>query len=389
MASPSVLLVDDGELDDVRAMLAQLGVAFVHYRGGQIPETVEPPRDLFIATSRRALLVEQWPVEVHPTKIAVVTEDSNTLRNLLRRNGFELLIRRPVHPYALRLVLLRALYSGKEKRVDRRLPIGHPVRYRTGLRSKQAWMADLSLRGCRLLLDDSPPAGSRLTLQLPSGVTDGRCLTLRGKVLRVTSAGNQSGGVRHAAAIHFEKLSMNAKRRIFQVLNDRAHGPTVLPEPLPETEAREDTTSGRVDGAAGQRQQPIAGPASPDDRRKHDRVAYEQEVSVHGDEAESVLIGRDLSMGGMRIEPHPSLEIDDTLELALYGEAGDDPFVVKARVVNRDAEASLGLAFIDLDAGIAARLDRMVSHLPSIEPLQDGESDAMGSIVSRILHRLD
>ncbi|MBW2393245.1 MAG: PilZ domain-containing protein [Deltaproteobacteria bacterium] len=386
MASPSVLLVDDGELDDVRALLAQMGAAFVHYRGGQIPETVEPPQDLFIATSRRALLVESWPLEANPTKIAVVTEDSNTLRNLLRRNGFQLLIRRPVHPYALRLVLLRALYSGRERRVDPRLPIGHPVRYRTGLRSKRAWMADLSLRGCRLLLDDSPQAGSRLTLQLPSGVTDGRSLTLRGKVLRVSAAGSQSGGVRYAAAIHFEKLSMNAKRRIFQVLNDRAHGPAVLPEPLPQTETFEQPEIEQVDVTSSAHQQPIAGPATPDDRRKHERVVYEQEISIHGDEAESVLIGRDLSMGGMSIEPHASLKVNDTLELALYGEAGDDPFVVKARVVHREVGAALGLEFIDLDPGVAGRLDRLVAHLPAIEPLQDGESDAMGSIVSRILH---
>ena len=373
MASPSVLLIDDGELDDVRALLAQMGVEFVHHRGGQIPETIDPPQDLFIATSRRALIVETWPVDATPTKIAVVTEDSNTLRNLLRRNGFNLLIRRPVHPYALRLVLLRALYSGRERRVDPRLPIGHPVRYRTGLRSKQAWMADLSLRGCRLLLDDSPQAGSRLTLQLPSGVTDGRSLTLRGKVLRVSSAGSQGGGVRYAAAIHFEKLSLDAKRRIFQVLNDRAHGPSVLPEPV------------ALD-APVESEESLAAPATPEDRRKHDRVAYVKEIPIHGDEAQSVLMGRDLSMGGMSIEPHPSLSAEDTVELALYGDAGDDPFVVKARVVRREAGSALGLEFIDLEPGLATRLDRLVSHLPAIEPLQDGESDAMGSIVSRILH---
>lgn len=383
MASPSVLLIDDGELDDVRVLLAQMGVEFVHYRGGQIPETVEPPRDLFVATSRRALLVEDWPLDAKPNKIAVVTEDSNTLRNLLRRNGFNLLIRRPVHPYALRLVLLRALYSGKERRMDPRLPIGHPIRYRTGLRSKQAWMADLSLRGCRLLLDDSPQAGSRLTLQIPSGVTDGRSLTLRGKVLRVSPAGSQSGGVRYAAAIHFEKLSMDAKRRIFRVLNDRVHGPVALEEPVAMDEPVESEAAAST---ASHAQSPLAAPATPEDRRKHGRVAYPQEISIHGDEAQSVLMGRDLSMGGMSIEPHPSLSIDDTVEIALYGDASGDPFVVKARVVRREAGTTLGLEFIDLDPGLAARLDQLVSHLPAIEPLQDGESDAMGSIVSRILH---
>ncbi len=382
MASPSVLLIDDGELDDVRVLLAQLGVEFQHLRGGQVPERVEPPRDLLVCTSRRALLTERWPATGGPAKIAIVTEDSNTLRNLLRRCGFDLLVRRPVHPYALRLVVLRALYSGNERRDGRRVPIGHPVHYRTGLRSKKAWMADLSLRGCRLLMDESPQPGSRLSLQIPSTFADGRGLSLRGKVLRVLPAGDQGAGASFAAAIHFEKLSMPVKRRVFQILNDRSHGPSVLREPLPagDVEAT-DVCADAVQAA------PIAAPASPENRRKHDRVVYEQEIRVQGDEAQSVLMGRNLSMGGMQIDPHPDLKVGNTLEIALYGDAEDDPFLVKAKVIRRQSCAALGLEFVDIAPAVAARLDRLVSHLPAVEPLQEGESDAMGSIVSRILRR--
>ena len=159
MSSPPVLLVDDGELDDVRAVLEEIGAEFAHLRGGAVPAGLESPDQLFIATPRRAMLAKNWPSGPLPIKIGVVTEDSNTLRSMLKRIGFDLLIRRPVHPYALRLVLLRALYSGSERRNDQRLPIGCPVSFRSGFRRKTATLADLSLRGARLLACSSARRG--------------------------------------------------------------------------------------------------------------------------------------------------------------------------------------------------------------------------------------
>jgi len=60
-ATPSVLLLHDGELDDVRALLDELGADYLHLRGGEIPERVDPPEELFIATSRRAIVADKWP----------------------------------------------------------------------------------------------------------------------------------------------------------------------------------------------------------------------------------------------------------------------------------------------------------------------------------------
>jgi hypothetical protein len=98
----SVLLIDDGELDDVRSLLREIGAETSELRGGAIPERVPPPRDLLVTTSRRARVAEGWPAPMgdppHPVKIAVVTEDSITARRMLRLMGFDFLVRRPVHP---------------------------------------------------------------------------------------------------------------------------------------------------------------------------------------------------------------------------------------------------------------------------------------------------
>ena len=72
------------------------------------------------------------------------------LRDQLRGVGFDYLVRRPIHPGALRLLLLRALYRGPERRVTVRYPIGGEVAYKLGLRRRRATLLEVSLRGCRL-----------------------------------------------------------------------------------------------------------------------------------------------------------------------------------------------------------------------------------------------
>lgn len=368
MSAPSVLLIDDGELDDVRVLLAQMGAEFVHLRGGQIPAAVEPPRDLFIATTRRALLSEEWPVgNGAPKKIAVVTEDSNTLRNRLRGAGFDLLIRRPVHPYALRLVLMRTLYAGKEKRSEDRIPIGHPVRYRSGLLQKKGTLADLSLGGGRLLVGERLTPGTRITIQMPNGVTDGKPLSVRGTVLRTAAAGENSGGAKYAAALQFEKLSLEMKRRIYGILTDRVHGPAVLPQAVEMDQVSEAEIA-----------------AEAINRREDKRVAFEREVLIPS-EAESVVMGRDLSMGGMRIHPHPNLKLGDRIDIALYGNPREEPTMLKAVVVRDEDDGGFGLAFQNVEVRVAEKLEKLIAQLPAIEPLQEGESESMGSVVSRIL----
>ncbi len=391
---PRVLLIDDGELDDVRVLLTELGVAFEHLRGGQVPGAVAAPEQVFIATSRRAAVARDWAFgsrgEEGPTRICVVTEDSNTLRNMLRRMGFELLIRRPVHPYALRLVILRALYHGDERRREQRVPIGTEVGVRSGLRRRTAMLADLSTRGCRLLSKRPFAVGSRVTVQLPRELTEGRTLSLRARVIRTRDAGDEAQDG-HSVALGFEKISMDARRQIFQIMKDRAHGPARLPRaaaPEARPSAPPAASCAKTAEEAAPPRLPLAAPGSGDDRRKHPRVPFEREVMALGEAAGRAVIGRDLSAGGMRVEPHPDLGVGDALRLAIYGRPREDPFIVRAQVVRDDGPDGLGLRFEDLPEGTASRLEALVAVMPSVESLEGEESEALGSVVSEILERV-
>jgi hypothetical protein len=388
--APSVILLHDGELEDVRELLEELGADLLHLRGGEIPERIDPPRQLFIATSRRAIIAEAWPASrgnpPRPFKIAIVSEDSNTLRTMLRRIGFDLLIRRPVHPYALRLLVLRALYCGAERRREDRVPVGYEVSYRTGVRRRKAMLVEFSARGCRLLTDRSINIGSRVTLDLPPEVTGLRTLQLRAKVIRSIPGQGKSGSEQHAVALWYDKLSVPNRRQLLQILKQRASGPLVLSKAMARS-------SGAVTESPGpapepvEESTPIAAAGSMEDRRKQPRAVFERSVTSLGEEAALVLMGRDLSVGGMRIEPNSELEVGTRLELAIYGAAREEPFIVRALVVRNDGEEGVGLRFENVPSGVAVRLESLVASLPSVESLQGTEADALGSVVSRILKR--
>jgi hypothetical protein len=371
--TPPVLVVDDGELDDVRDILAQLGVEFALLRGGAIPERLAPPGRLFVATPRRALLAEQWPQpkngEPGALRVGIVSEDSNTLRAMLRRLGFQLLIRRPVNPYALRLLLLRALYSGEERRREDRVPIGAPVVFRAGFRRRAGTVAELSRRGGRLLTDLPPVAGSRITLQLDVPDSN-RALTLRARVMRISERPVEGG--QYTVAFAFEERERSAD--LERLLRHYKSGPARLDV---EGEAREASDGARL---------PLAAAASDADRRKHERVVFRREVIGLSEEAATVLMGRDLSIGGMRVDGKPNIEVGSRLRLAVFGAPREEPILVRA-VVTRAEDGAYGLQFVDVGADAAARLEHLVAHLPSVESLESEESEGLGAVVTRIVER--
>jgi hypothetical protein len=167
--SPSVLLLDDGELDDVQKMLDGLEISFGRVRGGAIARGTPPPKDLLIATPRRINVVKSEfdaGAADPPQRVVIVNEDSNTLRDHLRKVGFDFLVRRPVHPEALRLLILHCLYRGEEKRRDPRVAVGFEISFRAGLLNRKATLADLSVRGCRLLSHTRFEVGKRIKLQI-------------------------------------------------------------------------------------------------------------------------------------------------------------------------------------------------------------------------------
>jgi hypothetical protein len=491
--SPQVLLLDDGELDDVQQILDQQGVSYGRVRGGAIAPNTPPPTRLLVATPRRVEAVHLPDVSSPDgdgvVRIVVVNEDSPTLRARLREVGFDYLVRRPVHPEALRLLLMHCVYTGEERRSEPRVPVGFEVSFRTGLLPRRATLADLSTRGARLVSKWPLEPGKRITITVPERAGVAESLAVRGRVLRM-SLDQRNQETPYSAAVAFDPLPAETRQELEWILEERARGPATLNAPEergtprerkaphatseasidpPETraddlrrdisvdvdvrlEVAEDAAPemppeaaraalardvSRIDprpepepfeepgpdlappghprpagvphpapppppraaakpeaGTPAARPQPAPPAAQPEpqdgapgtDRREEPRRTYQRRVPAFGDRAMRVLVARDLSMFGMRIERESTLDLGDRLHLAIYGSAEEEPFLVWATVERVDGAEGMYLRFDELHPMIAAQLEGVVAGLPAVESLHDDEAAAMGTVVTEILN---
>ncbi len=370
MGTPAVLVLDDGELDDVQDMLQEMAIPFARIRGGAIVAGCHPPRDLLIATPRRIDAVREAVGEAidPPVRVMVVNEDSNALRSQLRNHGFDYLVRRPVHAEALRLMLLHCCYKGEERRREPRVAVGVEVSFSSGLITRLATLVDLSSRGCRLLSRHKIERGKKINVLIPEVLEvgdDAELLNVPARAVHIE--GTESGGIECS----FDKLDDATGEAIALIIEDRAHGPVTIRAKRP-VEAKPDVP-------ASERAQSV------DDRRSQPRGAYSQTIPAFGERALRVLVGRDLSVDGMRVQQQPEIWIGDHLQLAIYGEAGDPPMMIWGRVERSDGARGVLIRFDPLDPETQARLERLVASLPSVESLHDSEAEAMGTVLGEIL----
>ena len=418
-STPVSLLLHDGELRDIRELMEELGLRFRERRGSASHEDRIRSWDLVVGTPRLLLELDWSRAGQVPRRIAVVERDSKTLRSVLQRAGIDLVVRRPVHPASLRLLLLHILYQGPEKRRTQRVTIGSRVMVRMGWRRRPAVLADLSLSGCRLLCTESPDDNQKLKIALPGEITGGKPLKLTGSVLRCTNA--EFPGV-IAIAVTFAKRSKQETQRLSEVIVAHASGPAQLAErnnPVPVDPPTAFATASRPPPEPEQRQPPEDLPlpatptprASPDDepdlgareshgpsargddenlhdtseRRGEVRHVYDRHVIALGIEATRVLIGRDISMGGMRVDPNPNISIGDQIQLAIHVRARENPLVIDATVTRDDAQDGMVLQFQKLSSEAEHYLQQMIDFLPILE-IRDESGEGTGIFVSEILH---
>jgi hypothetical protein len=124
-----------------------------------------------------------------------------------------------------------------------------------------------------------------------------------------------------------------------------------------------------------------------DDRREVPRQPFGANVPAFGSRALRVLVGRDLSMGGMRIACHPELEVGDRMHLAIYGDVGEEPFLIWSTVRRNDGDGGMALVFDPVHPTIAERLEKLVANLPAVESLHDDEAAAMGTVLTEVLNK--
>jgi hypothetical protein len=356
---PQVLIADDGELRDVRRVLDELGIE-VAAPGDAGAERAT----VLISSARRALASgprgEGSRIRFH---IAVAEKMARSLRRELERTRPDFTLESPVDPEVLRLLVQRALYAGTERRRSGRVLISAPVRCRVGLASRPATLIDLSERGCRLVAAREVERGRRLRVTLPRQLTGAGRLALAGRVIETEPAGEPG---RFSHAIAFDPLDAAARYGLRAVLRRHAEGSGALRPRASERAVRTELAP----PFAPDPLPPAAAPA----RRRSPRGAYRNSVLATGGGSAHVLVGRDLSVGGMRVDRDESLAVGDELKLVLHGVAHRSPVLVRACVARDDGEDGFVLAFRDVSPGARSALERTVSSLPGCEPADGGRS---------------
>lgn len=396
-SSPNVLLHHDGELADVRRLLDELGADYVEKLGGSDCAVAEGRWDVVIANPRRALNFRPDAGNSHATRIAILDGASRTVQSHLRRIRVDVLVRRPVHPAALRLLILHALYRGPERRKRRRVSVGAEVRFRAGLFRRSATLTDFSVHGCRLLTRHPVVRGKRIRINLPTQVTGGRSFGVAGTVLRIAPA-PAGAADQFVLAVRFKDPSDAMARRLYTVLEAHAAGPAMLQgqyAAVADAERRAgfapigaDATP-RPIAATGHtsRSEPDAEDVSRSDRRTNHRHPYARRIVALGEQATRVLLGRDISIGGMRVDTSSDLAVGDKLRIALHAGVRAEPLVVEAVVFRDDGDEGLILRFLDMDADARQALERMIVELPVLDGHVADDDTAAGLVVSEILER--
>jgi hypothetical protein len=346
---PWILLLDDGELDDVRELLEELGIDFEQWHKSDLVTSPPHPQHLLVTTAAHGISAglrrTTTRTRDRATWIAVGSGDSRTQHRAIIGAGFDYLVKRPTHPETFRSLLRGILYSGNEQRSRRRIAVSSAISFRVDGKGPPvaALLMDLSPGGCRLLTRSSLRLGSELALSFPAELTGTQAFSHRGTVMR-TSPGSTvgAGGKECCLGVRFLPFETNSTKPMLDLLNSLNSGPAAMPEAWA--------------AAASAPAQPSRAP----------RGVYDNEVAIFGLDG-CVLNGRDLSSGGLRVDPNPALKVGASLRLAL-GDADDaKQILVDARVIRDDGENGVALHFDWIDPMSGESLRELVEGLPSTE----------------------
>ena len=374
---PPVLLEDDGELEEVRQALEALDIPYAESIGEPLAHA-----GLLISSARCALARGEGVgvAAGAPERFQSVVVDKVTAsleREILRLRP-DFLLERPVDPGSLRLLVLHALYGGPERRRSERAALCAVVRYRSRLLTRKATLVDLSQRGCRLLSRRTLQPGERLSVQLPRELTGHLELNLEGRVVAVEET--QDG--QRATSITFGPLDAASSHAVRYVMATRAVGAAPM-RPHPDRRARGERPPARGERPPARGERPPGNGSAPPDseRRGLRRVRFHDPVQASGSGGSRVLVGRDLSVRGMRVAPDPALAVGDAFDLILHGPE-ERRHTVRAVVERDDGAAGCWLRFAEEEGAAARALAAIVDCLPS---LGDGSVATPNVVVSEVI----
>jgi hypothetical protein len=216
-----------------------------------------------------------------------------------------------------------------ESRLALRVPLQLELVVWDGFRSRRGEMVDLSLTGARMRFREPVTADRRPWIWLPAGLGGGLPQPIGAEVAWSDAMPGAPTG--HCeVGVRFRRFPFGGRRRLTRVLAD-------LVGSIPEA----------------------AQIAEPPDRRTSPRRTFERRIIARGKGVPLVLLGRDLSAGGLCVETRRALAIGDRLQLALHA-GGDVPLVMQAEVVRAIGDDRWGLAFREISHAQQARLEQIL-----------------------------
>ncbi len=341
---PRVALLDDGELDDVRAALRALGVAHCDARRATIGEAVP----ILLSTPSRARALADGGSEAPPHHLHAVISD--------RAESFgapcDLELVRPIENSVLRLLTRRPdLAASRERRLSTRVALGTSVWVRVGEDRREVTISRISIGGCGLISPALLRTGARVELELPPELSAPRHLVLSGEVL----------GSRELATGDGRTFDVSVAFRALDLV-DRVTLRALMARHAIDFRPSVEGSSSRGDRGLRERVLPPTR-----DRRRTLRRRFQQRVmGVHGGTAH-VLLARDLSCEGLRIEWDERLSVGDPLVVAMFGAFGAAPLLVHTVVERNDDADGWFLRFDALDAAVSDRLDALIDSLAPLD----------------------
>lgn len=223
---PKAIVVQSGnELDQFVQVLQELAVPVEISSKASLPSLEEAAGASVLVVPGRRLIDSKCPNLSHmPRVVAVVDSSSKTMVAHLNRLGVALVVRRPIHPRTLRLLLLHEIYHGPERRKKKRVLIGHPIRVSAGLFKNRATLLDLSPGGARLDLPNAPKVGGTLKILIGKDLTHTKPLKLTAKVVRCIRPSGENGRAEAEIGVQLIKPDRDAKT-IRAILDRYVHGP--------------------------------------------------------------------------------------------------------------------------------------------------------------------
>jgi hypothetical protein len=395
---PSAVLVGGPVLDEIAEILRDMEIETIEC-GPYDPQLAALDDARLLVVSAEVAMSDPIPVDTDMlVGIAVCGDISETMRSQIRQQGFRYLLRPHVHPEALRLLLRYAVYAERDRRGKVRYPVGCEVSVRAGWKRSRGQLLDISRGGCCLLVEHPPDVGSKITIKIPAEVVGGHAVKLQGKVLRTTPRSTLGGIDRTSLGVILDDLSPAARKALVDLCEQWSESPPMLPigerwqtsAPVGNVRAKGNTAEKPRTNDAQARTKEASATEAKDSttmgsetpppfsvERQTRRGVFEQEIVQVDEEARVVqaLLGRDLSIHGIRVVRQPGLSPGNKLRIALFDAAQKKPLILNSEVTRDDGGSGLFLRFIDPAPESTAAIEAMISRLPAVESI-DPDGDA-------------